>query len=53
MGIGREEVDKILKELYKEYPCIFSNPKMNDYDEEGIPYWERWQKKETLDNGNV
>lgn len=46
IGIGEEEVEKALQEIMRTpgYKEMLSDPRMNDYDENGVPYWEKWEK---------
>lgn len=39
---GTTYVYNLSEDLAKHYEELFNSPAMDDYDENGVPYWEKW-----------
>lgn len=34
-------MDEIIEKLHEKYGEMLKSPRMSDYDENGVPYWEK------------
>jgi hypothetical protein len=49
MGNPKREptIEAVIEELLGMSPGFLTDPRWDDYDKDGVPYWEKWKKEDS------